>query len=467
MDLLVYYWGRTPILFLRRGTGFRPRELVAPRADLEHERCGARRRRRRRPPDLIIGNYFADGDRVLDARVRRSRSRCSPRCRARPTAAGDRVLLWVGPRALPRGQAARSRGDAARRLDARAGRAGPQRRPAPGDLHRQRLRQRPLARQPLATRPRPASARDQGASGRSRRRDRRSSAATRSREWASTSATSTATGSPTSSSATSPTPFALHGEQLRVDQHRRAGDRRARSLRGPQRGARPRAQRLGLGHAPRRLRQRRHARGAQATGFVARHDRPLARAAGACNRQRRHARGPGPLAALPRRHGHQRPRAQCLLRPRPRRPLLRRSPRRPASGREQVTRGIATGDVNADGRLDLVVANQWERSYLYLNRCLRCGRSLGLRSAARGQARGPAIGAAATVRRSDGLTLTRQVDGGNGHSGKRSRELHFGLGDRDDAVALTVRWRDASGRVASLRRRLAPGRHTIVLGGTR
>ncbi len=41
----------------------------------------------------------------------------------------------------------------------------------------------------------------------------------------------------------------------------------------------------------------------------------------------------------------------------------------------------------------------------------------------------PAIGAAATVFLPDGRRMTAQVDGGNGHSGKRSQDLHFGLGN--------------------------------------
>ena len=61
----------------------------------------------------------------------------------------------------------------------------------------------------------------------------------------------------------------------------------------------------------------------------------------------------------------------------------------------------------------------------------------------------PAIGATATVHLPDGRRLVAQVDGGNGHSGKRSPDLHFGLGQLDAQPKLRVdlRWRGADGRV--------------------
>ena len=66
----------------------------------------------------------------------------------------------------------------------------------------------------------------------------------------------------------------------------------------------------------------------------------------------------------------------------------------------------------------------------------------------------------------DGRRLVAQVDGGNGHSGKRSPELHFGLGDVPRGVPLPVdlAWRDAAGKLHRQTVRLAPGRHTLLLG---
>jgi hypothetical protein len=135
-------------------------------------------------------------------------------------------------------------------------------------------------------------------------------------------------------------------------------------------------------------------------------------------------------------------------------------------GRDQVSRGIASADVNADGLLDFAVANQWQRSYLYVNRCSRgCGRSLELRLLRPGAGGGliPAIGAQATVRRPGHAPLARQVDGGNGHSGKRAPTLFFGLGRDPAPVRVDLRWRDAGGRVRGRTVTAASGRRTLVL----
>jgi hypothetical protein len=148
-----------------------------------------------------------------------------------------------------------------------------------------------------------------------------------------------------------------------------------------------------------------------------------------------------------------------------------------------VGRGIATADVDGDGDLDFAIANQWDTSYWYRNDSPNVGAFLELRlllpaqpgagnetarsqGAGMGSIRGrPAVGAVATVFLPDGRLLTTQVDGGNGHSGKRSSELHFGLAHSAPTTQLKVdlRWRAADGTILSDTISLTPGRHTIVL----
>jgi hypothetical protein len=74
------------------------------------------------------------------------------------------------------------------------------------------------------------------------------------------------------------------------------------------------------------------------------------------------------------------------------------------------------------------------------------------------------VGAAVRVVRADGRTLVGQVDGGGGHTGKRSPEVLLGLGPRPGASEVTLRWREPGGGVRTETVRLSPGWHTVVLG---
>ncbi len=148
----------------------------------------------------------------------------------------------------------------------------------------------------------------------------------------------------------------------------------------------------------------------------------------------------------------------------------------------QVTRGIAVADVDGDGDgdIDFAVANQWERSNFYQNNCPNCAAFLGLNlllpnSPAKTDIHKgrpvivknsrPAIGAQAIVHLPNKKILIAQVDGGNGHSGKRSPDLHFGLGKfpAQSQLKVDISWRDPSGQTHQQNFSLQPGWHTIQL----
>ncbi len=149
-----------------------------------------------------------------------------------------------------------------------------------------------------------------------------------------------------------------------------------------------------------------------------------------------------------------------------------------------VSRGIAVADVDGDGALDFAVANQWAPSSFYHNQGRTADTFLGLhlllplgRGGAEPTRSRPghpgddlkgrlALGASALVRLPDGRALRAQVDGGNGHSGKRSSDLHFGLGPArsDSSLAVELSWRDPAGQVRKETLHLTPGWHTVLLG---
>ncbi|WP_440072821.1 CRTAC1 family protein [Streptosporangium sp. OZ121] len=136
------------------------------------------------------------------------------------------------------------------------------------------------------------------------------------------------------------------------------------------------------------------------------------------------------------------------------------------------TRGMALADVDHDGRLDFAVANQWRQSYFYRNTRTTQHPFLGLQllrpaTACGGPATSastPAIGATALVRSGAAGTRTGQVHPANGHGGVSSPELLFALGAAATPAKVTVAWRDACGVRHSTDLTLTPGWHTVLLG---
>ncbi|MFC7545993.1 CRTAC1 family protein [Plantactinospora sp. GCM10030261] len=146
---------------------------------------------------------------------------------------------------------------------------------------------------------------------------------------------------------------------------------------------------------------------------------------------------------------------------------------------ETPTRGVAVADTNGDGAQDFAVARQWGPPAYFRNGNGGDGDFLGLRlhrplladgtaatapTSADPAALSPAYGAQVRVTTADGRTQLAQLDGGSGHSGKRSFDVFFGLGAAGDRpVAAELSWRDLDGEPHRQTLDLTAGWHDLVL----
>jgi tetratricopeptide (TPR) repeat protein len=109
---------------------------------------------------------------------------------------------------------------------------------------------------------------------------------------------------------------------------------------------------------------------------------------------------------------------------------------------KRVSRALAVGDWNDDGRLDLLVANCNDRFELLENRIENDNHWLGLRLHGRPGNRA-AIGARAVVT-ADGGVQIGEVRSGSSFQSQRDLRLHFGLGGFAGPVEIEMIWPDGS-----------------------
>lgn len=145
-----------------------------------------------------------------------------------------------------------------------------------------------------------------------------------------------------------------------------------------------------------------------------------------------------------------------------------------------ITRGIALSDIDGDGDLDWVEANHFADSRLLVNECAPCGPFVGLRllrvrdlvltktldglKPAHTVGGTAAIGATVSFELPSGDRKTAYVDGGNGHSGQQSTDIHFGLAEKTlSPMHATIQWRDFQGNVRSITIKVYQKWQTILL----
>lgn len=146
---------------------------------------------------------------------------------------------------------------------------------------------------------------------------------------------------------------------------------------------------------------------------------------------------------------------------------------------DAVARGIAVADTTGRGLLDFAVADQWGPSYFYKNAAPRPGAALDVRVTVaidpiaaplvdppgRRPRMRAALGSTVLVTAAGATTLA-VTDATSGHSGHRDASVHVGLGaSAPRLVRAEIRWRSPSG-AHHLALRLRPGRHTVVVPAT-
>ena len=138
------------------------------------------------------------------------------------------------------------------------------------------------------------------------------------------------------------------------------------------------------------------------------------------------------------------------------------------------SRGMALADTTGSGHLDFAVARQWGAPEFYANTA-DVGDQMTLnlyRPSTDGQADtglegpgSPAYGTTVTIH-TPGHPQIAQLDGGSGHDGYRSFQVRFGLGMNMGPQDVTVQWHDTSGALHSQDITLATGTHNLMLTNT-
>lgn len=133
-------------------------------------------------------------------------------------------------------------------------------------------------------------------------------------------------------------------------------------------------------------------------------------------------------------------------------------------GQPDVSRGLAYGDVNGDGLLDALVANQWQDSRVLLNIAPSAAEGIRLEllmPAANGRVRA-AIGASVSTGPAASPAQKAQLYPANGHAGVSAATLQLAAAPGGAGLPVTITWRDANG-VHRADLSLLPGHQAVLL----
>jgi len=108
---------------------------------------------------------------------------------------------------------------------------------------------------------------------------------------------------------------------------------------------------------------------------------------------------------------------------------------------EWIGRGLAIGDIDRDGDLDVVVSQQADPSVLLLNETPAPGTSVVIKPVGRGRSPRSGIGTR-VVAKGVSPVLLRDVAGGGSFQSASALELHFGLKDLPEFEQLECTWPD-------------------------